>query len=417
MQREQQEKKERALLVGFATSSRERWEALDSLEELQQLAETAGYDVFEKFLQIRPQIDPAYYIGIGKAKELGEIARQYGIDIIIFDFELSHVQARNLEKVMGIKVMDRTQLIMKIFESRARTSEAKIQVELAQLEYELTHLVGRGKELSRLGGGIGTRGPGEKELEVEKRRIKDRITALKKKLKTIERTKKIHRKARRDFIKIALVGYTNVGKSTIMNLLTDASVYVDDKLFATLDATTRLLKLPGVPYRVVLSDTVGFIKDIPPGLIASFRATLGVLEDADLILHVVDISHPNMEEQIKTVEETLKEMNLKDKPVLMVFNKIDMLLDRNVIHRLRQKYPSSVFISARLRENIDELVEKIKEMLEENFRHFDMEIPMEEFERYSALKKYAYIEEEEFTDDRVKVKGIIHRKFEKILQK
>ena len=417
MQREQQEKKERALLVGFATSSRERWEALDSLEELQQLAETAGYDVFEKFLQIRPQIDPAYYIGIGKAKELGEIARQYGIDIIIFDFELSHVQARNLEKVMGIKVMDRTQLIMKIFESRARTSEAKIQVELAQLEYELTHLVGRGKELSRLGGGIGTRGPGEKELEVEKRRIKDRITALKKKLKTIERTKKIHRKARRDFIKIALVGYTNVGKSTIMNLLTDASVYVDDKLFATLDATTRLLKLPGVPYRVVLSDTVGFIKDIPPGLIASFRATLGVLEDADLILHVVDISHPNMEEQIKTVEETLKEMNLKDKPVLMVFNKIDMLLDRNVIHRLRLKYPSSVFISARLRENIDELVEKIKEMLEENFRHFDMEIPMEEFERYSALKKYAYIEEEEFTDDRVKVKGIIHRKFEKILQK
>ncbi len=417
MQREHQEKKERALLVGFATSSRERWEALDSLEELQQLAETAGYEVFEKFLQIRPQIDPAYYIGIGKAKELGEIARQYGIDIIIFDFELSHVQARNLEKVMGIKVMDRTQLIMKIFESRARTSEAKIQVELAQLEYELTHLVGRGKELSRLGGGIGTRGPGEKELEVEKRRIKDRITALKKKLKTIERTKKIHRKARRDFIKIALVGYTNVGKSTIMNLLTDASVYVDDKLFATLDATTRLLKLPGVPYRVVLSDTVGFIKDIPPGLIASFRATLGVLEDADLILHVVDISHPNMEEQIKTVEETLKEMNLKDKPVLMVFNKIDMLLDRNVIHRLRQKYPSSVFISARLKENIDELVEKIKEMLEENFRHFDMEIPMEEFERYSALKKYAYIEEEEFTDDRVKVKGIIHRKFEKILQK
>ena len=413
----QQEKKERALLVGFATSSKERWEALDSLEELQQLAETAGYEVFEKFLQIRPQIDPAYYIGIGKAKELGEIARQYGIDIIIFDFELSYAQARNLEKVMGIKVMDRTELIMKIFESRAKTSEAKIQVELAQLEYELTHLVGRGKELSRLGGGIGTRGPGEKELEVEKRRIKDRITALKKKLKTIERTKKIHRKARRDFIKIALVGYTNVGKSTIMNLLTDASVYVDDKLFATLDATTRLLKLPGVPYKVVLSDTVGFIKDIPPGLIASFRATLGVLEDADLILHVVDISHPNMEEQIKTVEETLKEMNLKDKPVLMVFNKIDMLLDRNVIHRLRQKYPNSVFISARLKENIDELVEKIKEMLEENFRHFEVEIPMEEFERYSALKKYAYIEEEEFTDDRVKVKGIIHRKFEKILQR
>ncbi len=416
MENTREERKERALLVGFATSSKDRWEALDSLEELHQLAETAGYEVFEKFLQIRPQIDPAYYIGVGKAKELGEIARQYGIDIIIFDFELTHAQARNLEKVMGIRVMDRTQLIMKIFESRARTSEAKIQVELAQLEYALTHLVGRGKELSRLGGGIGTRGPGEKELEMEKRRIKDRITALRKKLQIIERTKKIHRKARRDFIKIALVGYTNVGKSTIMNLLTDASVYVDDKLFATLDATTRLLKLPGVPYKVVLSDTVGFIKDIPPGLIASFKVTLGVIEDADLILHVVDISHPNMEEHIKTVEKTLEDMNLKDKPVLLVFNKIDMLLDRNVIYRLRQKYPNSVFISARLKENIDELVEKIKEMLEENFRTFEVEIPLEKFDKYSALKKYAYIEEEDFTDSAVRVKGIIHRKFQKILE-
>jgi len=360
-----EKKKERALLIGVASSSRDRWVEGDRLEELAQLAETAGADVFEKILQIREEIDPAYYVGKGKARELAELVRTFDIDLLIFDAELSPSQVRNLEAITGVKVIDRTELIMDIFAQHARTSEAKIQVELAQLLYRLPRLTGKGLELSRLGGGIGTRGPGEKKLEVDRRRIKDRINFLKKKLIDIERTKDLQRKRRRKILKVSLVGYTNTGKSSLMNLLTSAHVKVEDQLFATLDATTRVLHIPDFPIRTVLSDTVGFIEDLPPGLIASFRATLGVAKEADLLLHVIDISHHRLEERIKIVDRVLEEIGCSGKRMIRVFNKIDLLLDRSIIERLRDEYPESVYVSAKTGEGIEELRKKIKKVLEE----------------------------------------------------
>jgi len=264
----------KAILISLIRNSKDRWKGLDRLEELEELAKSAEFEVFEKFIQIREKPDPAYLIGKGKVLELKKICDDYKIPVIIFDNDLTPIQKRNIEKATNKKIIDRTELIIEIFRRRARTSEAKIQVEIAYCQYQLTHLVGLSKEisLSRLAGVVGTRGPGEQLLENERRRIKERIRHLQRKLKDIERTKEIQKEGRREFIKISLVGYTNVGKSTIMNLLTKSNVYVDDKLFATLDATTRSLKIEGIPYKVVLSDTVGFIRDLPPNLIASFKS-------------------------------------------------------------------------------------------------------------------------------------------------
>ncbi|MCS7245877.1 MAG: GTPase HflX [candidate division WOR-3 bacterium] len=401
----------KAILISTVKSSKERWKGLDRLEELAELAMSSEFEVFEKLLQIKERPDPAYLIGKGKVKEISELCKKYNIDAVIFDSELSPIQKRNLEKAINKKVIDRTELIIEIFRRRARTSEAKIQVEIAYWEYQLTHLVGLGKEisLSRLAGMPGTRGPGEQLLENERRRIKERIRHLNKKLKDIERTKEIQKESRRDFIKISLVGYTNVGKSTLMNLLTHSNVYVDDKLFATLDATTRELKIDGIPYKVVISDTVGFIRDLPPNLIASFKATLSVIEDADLILHVIDISHPNVNEHIRVVEKILLEMGLSERSKIMVFNKIDLILDKNQILRFREKYTDSVFISAKLKIGIEKLIEKIKEVLLRQFVEF--EIITENYNLYSKLKKLALIQEEEIENGKIKLKGIIHRRF------
>ncbi len=359
-----EERKEKALLVGVAKSSRERWDEADRLEELALLVETAGAEVFEKVLQVREKIDPRFYIGKGKAYQIREIVEQFGIDLVVFDTELTPSQVNNLEEIIGVKVLDRTEVIMDIFAQHARTSEAKIQVELAQLMYRLPRLTGKGLALSRLGGGIGTRGPGEKKLEVDRRRILDRIHFLKQKLKTIERSREIQRKRRQHILKVSLVGYTNAGKSSIMNCLTRAHVRVEDKLFATLDATTRVLFLPDFPYRVVLSDTVGFIENLPPDLVASFHATLGVVREADLLLHVIDITCERLDEKIQVVEDVLKDLGAGDKPLIRVFNKIDMLLDRTMIEKLADRYENSVFVSALSGENIDGLIEKIKSDLE-----------------------------------------------------
>lgn len=364
IEREQERsRREIALLVGLATSSRERWVEADRLEELALLAQTAGADVLEKMLQIREKPDPATYIGKGKARELSEIVKQYGVDLVIFDTELSPSQKRNLEEIIGVKIVDRTELVMDIFAQHARTAEAKIQVELAQLLYRLPRLTGRGTELSRLGGGIGTRGPGEKKLEIDRRRILERINFLKRKLRDLERTKEIQRKRRRGLYRISLVGYTNTGKSSLMNVLTKADVLVEDSLFATLDATTRILYLEGLKKKAVLSDTVGFIEDLPLDLVVSFKATLGVVKEADLLLHVIDITHPRLKERIKIVENVLDEIGCSSKPRIRVFNKIDLLLDRSIIDRLRKDYDMSVFVSARTREGIDELKEMIREVL------------------------------------------------------
>jgi len=401
----------KAILISLIRNNKDRWKGLDRLEELEELAKSAEFEVFEKFIQIREKPDPAYLIGKGKIFELKKICDYYKIPVIIFDNDLTPIQKRNIEKATNKKIIDRTELIIEIFRKRARTSEAKIQVEIAYWQYQLTHLVGLSKEisLSRLAGVPGTRGPGEQLLENEKRRIKERIRHLQSKLKDIERTKEIQKESRREFIKISLVGYTNVGKSTIMNLLTKSNVYVDDKLFATLDATTRNLKIDGIPYKVVLSDTVGFIRDLPPNLIASFKATLSVIEDADLILHVVDISHPNVNEHIETVEKILSEMGLEEKPKIMVFNKIDLIIDKNQIYRFREKFSDSVFISAKLKIGIEKLLEKIKELILRQFLEF--EIITENYNLYSKIRKFALIEEEEILDGKIRIKGIIHKRF------
>lgn len=353
---------EKALLVGFATNSQEKWKEIDSLEELKLLTETAGAEVFEAIIQVREEPDPAYLIGKGKVKQIQNIVNTYGLDIVIFNRELTPSQHRNLERDIGVKVIDRTELILDIFAQHARTAEAKIQVELAQLEYRMSRLIGKGWELSRLGGGIGTRGPGEKKLEVDRRRIIDRIVFLKRKLKDIERTKELHRKKRQSLFKVTLVGYTNAGKSTIMNKLTDAHQVVEDKLFATLDTVTRRLKdsKPSTP--VLISDTVGFIENLPPTLVASFRATLGVVREADLLIHVIDISHPRVEERIEVVEKVLNEIGCDMHTKLLVFNKIDIILDlAPLMERLKHRYPDALFVSALTGENLDLLKDKILE--------------------------------------------------------
>uniref|UniRef100_A0A7V3ZYS6 GTPase HflX n=1 Tax=candidate division WOR-3 bacterium TaxID=2052148 RepID=A0A7V3ZYS6_UNCW3 len=354
-----EKKPEKALLVGVCTSSQERWHELDRLEELQKLAEAAGANVFEKILQIRPSYDPAYLIGKGKAFEIQNICEQFGIDVVIFDQDLSPSQVRNLEQIIKCKIIDRTELILDIFAQHAETLEAKIQVELAQLLYRLPRLAGKGIDLSRLGGGIGTRGPGEKKLEVDRRKIKDRINHLKRELEEIEKTRELHYRRRREIYKVTLVGYTNSGKSSIMNLLTKSNLPVEDKPFSTLDATTRIMYQKVLPKPVVVSDTVGFIEDIPHHLIASFKATLGVAREADVLIHVIDITNEPIDKKIQTVESVLSDIGCGDKPIIKVFNKTDLVIEKNVIERLRSNYPDALFVSAKLKMGIEELKNEI----------------------------------------------------------
>ncbi len=315
---------ETALLVGVMTHRHSRWEAEDSLAELEQLARSAGARVVGTVLQERDRFEPRYLIGKGKAEE---IRSQVGaVDVVILDEELSGSQQRNLEQLLGRRVVDRTGLILDIFAQRAHTREGKLQVELAQLDYLLPRLAGAWTHLERLGGGIGTRGPGETQLESDRRRIKTRMAKLRRDLEQVRRHRAVLRRPRQriPFPIVALVGYTNAGKSSLMNALTHAGVVVRDQLFATLDPTLRRLALPGERI-VLLSDTVGFIRKIPHQLVAAFQATLEEVQEADLLLHVIDVSHPNAQAQQAAVEEVLGELGLADRPTILVYNKIDRL--------------------------------------------------------------------------------------------
>ncbi len=358
----QEQRKEKVLLVSLINDSAKRHKAIYRFEELEGLVRTAGGEVFEKVLQIREKVDPSYYIGKGKAIEIKSIVERFHVDTVLFDTELSPAQQKNLEDLIGAKIVDRNVLIMDIFALHARTREAKIQVELAQLKYRLPRLTGFGVELSRLGGGIGTRGPGEKKLEVEKRRIKERIQRLEKELKFIEKVRKVQSKRRKEVFKIALVGYTNAGKSTLMNTLAKEDLKVEDSYFSTLDATTRKFYIDE-NLKVVISDTVGFIEDLPPYLVASFRSTLSVATDADLLIHVVDVSRPGVDERIRIVNDTLKEIGCESKSKIIVFNKIDLVLEETVLLRYRDRYDGSILLSAESREGIDELKNRIKEYI------------------------------------------------------
>ncbi len=347
------EKKERAFLIGVSDGRLKRWELIQSLEELSNLTKTAGGEVIESFIQIRDKYDAALLIGRGKAQELRKLAQDFKIDLLIFDTELSGVQIRNIETETGVRVIDRTILILDIFAKHARTREAKLQVEMAQLEYRLPRLTGKGLELSRLGGGIGTRGPGEKKLEVERRRIKERIAVLKKELKKIELSKQVQRKQRRDFYKICTVGYTNAGKSSLVNALIKGNLFTADYLFSTLDSNTSILFL-SPNHKVLISDTVGFLKKLPHSLIASFRATLAEVLEADLLIHLVDATEADIESKIETVEEVLKEIGADKKPKILVFNKLDRLFNEERV-RLNEKYPGALFVSAKEKIGIEEL--------------------------------------------------------------
>jgi len=359
------EGEERAILVDLITDGTDPWQVEDDLDELALLARTAGARVCHRLTQSRSQADPKFFLGSGKVQELALTVQELGANLVLFDKELTALQHSSLEKVLGVKVLDRTELILDIFAQRARTREGKLQVELAQLKYLYPRLIGKGSQLSRLGGGIGTRGPGETKLEIDRRRIRERINTLEVETSKIKCFRDTQRRRRIDdrIPVIALTGYTNSGKSTLLNAVTKSNVFVEDKLFATLDPTTRRTTLPDhTP--VLLCDTVGFIKNLPTSLIAAFRATLEEVFVADVLLHVVDSSHPNVLEQISSVYDVLSELHAVDKPIITVLNKADLVRKEDLVWLLSQ-VPNPVVISATERLGFGAMLSSIQDMVQE----------------------------------------------------
>ena len=395
------QEQERAILVGMEYNGQGNtlgWSLEDSVEELKQLADTAGAQVVARFLQKRPKPDPAFFIGKGKVQELALFVQQENIDICIFDDELTPAQQRNIEQAMGVRVLDRTALILDIFAQRARTNEGKLQVELAQLQYTLPRIMGKGLSLSRLGGGIGTRGPGETKLEVDRRRIRDRIAYIKECIGKVKSVRDLHRagRAKADVATVSLVGYTNAGKSTLLNVLTNSDIYAQDQLFATLDPTTRQLDLPD-KQQAILTDTVGFIQRLPHQLVAAFQSTLEEVVEADVLLHVIDVSHELYQEQSNAVYHVLEELGARDKTIITVYNKIDKLpADSKLPERLAQQ-ENSICISAKAGINLDKLLVLISENLKLKSIELELLIPYEESEIAAQLHREATILSEEFT--------------------
>lgn len=359
------EGEERAILIGLVMEGIDSWQMEDDLDELAQLGRTAGATICERITQTRPAPDPRYFLGSGKVQELALMVQEMGANLVICDQELTPAQQRTLEEVVGVKVIDRTELILDIFAQRARTREGKLQVELAQLKYLYPRLVGKGLTLSRLGGGIATRGPGETKLEIDRRRIRERINHLEKECERIRSHRDTQRRRRNDdnLPVVALTGYTNSGKSTLLNALTKADVVVEDKLFATLDPTTRRTTLPDHS-PVLLCDTVGFIKKLPTPLVAAFRATLEEVAVADVLIHVVDASHPNVMEHINSVYDVLSELGAIDKPIITVLNKAEIVRKEDLAFLVGQ-VPGPIVISALKRIGLGKLLTSVQEMLQE----------------------------------------------------
>ena len=407
--------RERAGLVALITQTdaHGRHMADEHLNELELLADTAGADVLFRLTQERPKPDVALYLGKGKVEELQTHVEMLGLQMIIFDDDLSPVQVRNLERELKVKILDRSSLILDIFASRARTREAKTQIELAQLEYMLPRLTRAWTHLSKQYGGIGTKGPGETQIETDRRLVRTRISHLREKLEAIEQQHRIRREGRsEELTRVALVGYTNVGKSSLLNVLAaekNANVFVENRLFATLDATTRAVEL-SQGRKALVTDTVGFIRKLPAKLVASFRTTLSEAAEADILLHVVDVSSPTFEEQIEVVKETLKELNADQKPTIMVFNKIDRLSneERMITHRLRDMFPHSVFISAERGIGINQLREEIEKVITEESFEITVEIPLAHYEIATRLYELGEVKERIYTDDAVRLKLRIH---------
>jgi GTP-binding protein HflX len=356
--------KERALLVALVRPG-ESERVYRSLEELKELVKTAGGEVVDMVIQRRQRVDPGYYIGKGKAKEIAELCQSMKIDMVVFNTRLSPAQLRNLSEIIPCKVLDRVDIVLDIFAQHAATAEAKIQVELAQLQYRLARLRVAPGYFSRLGGGIGTRGPGETKLEIDRRRILQRIDFLRRKLKEVEKARLERMKRHRDFFRVALVGYTSAGKTTLLNVLTKSKLKESPELFTTLDTYTRGMYLDGKT--ILIYDTVGFISELPTQLIAAFKSTLAVAGEADLLLVVVDVSKPDFRDNLTVVEETLKEIGAGEKPKIYVFNKIDLIPSKNMLEKLMEEFSEdAVFISAKTGENLDLLKEKILNALTSN---------------------------------------------------
>ncbi|HYE55938.1 MAG TPA: GTPase HflX [Chitinophagaceae bacterium] len=377
---------EKAVLVALIHKDQTEQQAKEYLDELAFLAETAGATTVKRFLQKLPHPDSRTFVGKGKLEEISNYMMGKDINIVIFDDELSGSQISNIEKILNVKTIDRSDLILDIFARRAKTAQAKAQVELAQYQYLLPRLRGMWKHLERLGGGIGTRGPGETEIETDRRIVRDKISLLRKRLQEIDKQAFTQRKDRGEFIRVALVGYTNVGKSTLMTILSKSEVFAENKLFATLDTTTRKVVYENTPF--LLSDTVGFIRKLPHHLVESFKSTLDEVREADILLHVVDTSHPSYEDQVGVVNKTLQEINAYDKPIIMVFNKMD-LYEKNtfdpwledevrleILNELKERWErdtqgNCVFVSAIEKRNVEELrnviLQKVKDAYQRRY--------------------------------------------------
>src|SRR5438105_2021125 len=395
---------ERAVLVGLEQAGVSKWDLRDSLEELAELANSAGAEVVETVTQKLQKPTAPYYIGKGKAESIKDSLQDRQVTSVIFDDELSPAQGRNLETLLARKVIDRTQLILDIFAQRARSREGRLQIELAQLQYLLPRLTRMWHHLSRQTGGIGTRGPGETQLEVDRRRVQERIARLERELESVRKTRAVQRQGRRrhQWPVAAVVGYTNAGKSTLLNLLTGADVVAANRLFATLDPTTRSLVLPN-KQRVLLTDTVGFLRKLPHTLIESFKATLEEVSEADLLIHIVDLSHPRVDEQMEAVDSVIKELDAFGKQTLLVFNKIDNLENQDLAETYVERFPGSVAISARTGEGVNNLVQALETALSSWRLRSRFRIPSDQSALIAEIHRVGHVLELRYRGDEASI--------------
>ena len=404
----------RAILIGVKLRNNLMHDTEESLQELQQLAETAGIEVVCATIQSRNMPKPTYFIGEGKVEELKPLVEELNADAVIFDEELSPAQNRNLERALEVATIDRTGLILQVFAQRALTKEARLQVALAQLEYALPRLTRMWTHLSRLatggGGSRRLRGPGETQLEMDRRWVRGNIAHVRKALDAVEKQRHVQRRNRSEKIKVSLIGYTNAGKSTLFNALTGETVLAEDKLFATLDSTTRKLDLPQ-KQQILLSDTVGFIKKLPHHLVAAFKATLEEVLEADLLLHVIDVSHPEAEAQIAAVNVVLEELDATDIPMLMVFNKIDRLKSDEELHLLQCQYPDALSISAQRGDGVPALADALAHRFVERGTDLSLCIPYTEGKVLDLLHKHGTVLDTEYTAEAVHVKARLPNRY------
>lgn len=407
---------ERAITVTVDFKKREEWTAKERAQELKELAYSAGAKVIDELVVSRDKIDPAYFIGRGKAEEIAGICADNKIDTVVFNNDLTGTQQKNLENIIMRKIIDRTQVILDIFARRAHSNEGKIQVELAQLMYLLPRLTGKGIHLSRLGGGIGTRGPGEQKLEVDRRRIRSRITRLKDELEDLRKRRAMMRKKRErvSLLTVAIIGYTNVGKSTLLNALTSSDVAVEDKLFSTLDPTVRKFVLPN-KQKILFVDTVGFIDMLPHHLVEAFKATLEEVVEADLLLHVIDISHNKAKEQSDAVYKALDEIGAKDKQIVTVLNKTDKIENKAVIEKAKAYFLDAIPVSAVKREGFDGLIEKVMPYMDVLMTDIKVKIPASDVKMLKLIYENGLVAAKTYKDDSVYIEARVPVRIKGIL--